>query len=170
MVPSRRRIASALCLLIGVSITAYLRIHFGSAGPHSRPRIGEPLPPLKVDASGVAVDLNKFTAAGKSVIVFYSPSCRICRETLPALRPFPSTLRLIMVSESQAREDSVTLDIPNAMFFYDRWNVLTRSFASTGLPTIVFVDEGGILRDGLVGWHELELVQRKLAEFAARRY
>ncbi len=52
--------------------------------------------------------------------------------------------------------------------FFDRNGVLARSFAMAGLPTILLVDEGGVLRDGLVGAHGRDLVQRRLREFAGR--
>ena len=168
MTAARRRIASAFCLFLGLSVAVWLRIHFGSAGSQTAARLGEPMPSLTVDDSGAEVDLREFAAGTRSVIVFYSPTCSACRETLPALQPFPATLSLIMVNESRARENPEPPGIPNAAFFYDRWSVLPRSFAIARLPTIIFVDENGILRDGLVGVHVRELVQEKLKGFAAR--
>ena len=172
MVPSRRRIAAALCLLIGTSVVAYTKIwvHFRSARAHSVARVGKPLPSLTVEASGIAIDLKECIAGRRSVIVFYSPSCRTCKEELPALLPFPATLRLILVNESRARDSSDILGFSGVPLLNDRWGVLSRSFGIRGIPTMIFVDENGILRDGLVGSHKRTLVQEKLKEFATRRY
>ncbi len=171
MIPSRRRIAAALCLFVGTGIAVSIKLwgRFGSGDPKSLARIGRPLPHLLVEASDVPVDLKEITLGRRSVIVFYSPSCRTCAAELPALRPFPTSLRLVMVSESSSRKYE-GMGFPEALLCYDRWSVLTRSFAAVALPTIVFVDEGGILLDGLVGRHEPGLLQRRLKEFADRPY
>jgi thiol-disulfide isomerase/thioredoxin len=167
-----RRFSAALCLVIGTGVAVYLAkwIHFASADPQSLARLDQPLPPLVVDASGVDVDLRKFAAGIRCVIVFYSPSCHVCREILPALQPFPASLRLIMVNESTEPEDPKVTGFPGAALFHDRWRVLSRSFAMPTLPTIIFMDEEGILRDGLVGSHERRFVQQKLKEFAIHPY
>jgi hypothetical protein len=75
-----------------------------------------------------------------------------------------------MVSESgeQKMEDTLAPRFSLVQTYYDRDGVLKRSFAMAGLPTILFVDASGVLRDGLMGAHARDLVQRKLNEFAAR--
>ena len=167
----RRRAIAVLCLVLGISAAVCLMwIHSDPAGPYSLARLDQPLPSLVVDASGVKVDLKKFAEGVRCIIVFYSPSCRICREVLPALRPFPPALRLIMVNEAPDQEGSEISGFPNAALFHDRWRALSRSFAAAALPTILFVDEDGILRDGLAGSHGREFVQQKLKEFAVHTY
>lgn len=170
LIPSWRRIAATACLLIGIAGATQFKYRFGSADPHSIVRLGQPLPRLPVDNSGAECDLRQIIAGCKSVVVFYSPACRTCEEELPALQPFPEALRLVMVSESNAQGQRNSLLFPGAVSFYDRWGILTRSFAIAALPTILFVDERGILREGLVGTHPRELVQTKLREFASRLY
>jgi len=165
-IPLWRRLAAASCLVIGIGGAAYLKLHFGPADLGSIARLGEPLPSLIVDASGVSTDLRGQSAGRKRIIVFYSPTCRICKETLPALQPFPATLQLIMVSESSAGGAPETLHFPGAETYFDRRGILKHSFAIAALPTILFVDERGILRDGMVGFYQRERVQRKLIEFA----
>jgi hypothetical protein len=167
-VPLLRRLAAASCLVIGIGGAAYMKLHFGPADLRSIARLGEPLPSLTVDASGISADLRRLSAGRKTIIVFYSPTCRICKETLPALQPFPATLQLIMVSESSAGGDPEALRFPGAATYFDRWGILKHSFAIAALPTILFVDERGILRDGMVGFYPRERVQRKLIEFAPR--
>ncbi len=171
MVPKRRRIKAALFLLMGSGIVLGIKswTPFGPGDSKTLARIGQPLPPLRVELSGTGVDLRDLTSGRRSVIIFYSPSCQTCRTELPSLKPFPESLLLVMVSESnsEAREG---LELENALLCYDRWGVLTRSFAAAALPTIAFVDEGGILRDGLLGSHEPGLLRRRLKEFADRPY
>jgi hypothetical protein len=125
-----------------------------------------PLPPIDVEASGVAVNLNQFTSGARAVVVFYSPSCRICREVLPALQPLPSPLRLIMISESLARRDFEISEFSEAVFFYDRWSALERFFMVPTLPVILLVEEGGVIRDGFVGFHDRDWIQQRLKKFA----
>jgi hypothetical protein len=163
-----RRIAAGSLLAIGIAAAAFLKIQLpdGSADPQSLACIDQPLPSLIVEASGTAVDLKKIVAGAPCVIVFYSPSCRICREVLPTLQPFPDSLRLILINESADHEDSILSGFPNATHFHDRWGVISRSFAIAVLPTILFVDENGILRDAIIGSHGQDFAHKKLKEFA----
>jgi thiol-disulfide isomerase/thioredoxin len=162
----RRAIAAAglaiACVVAGSLIWARLQ----SANPQSQVRRDRPLPPLVVDSAGAAVDLSTFASGAGRVIVFYSPSCSVCKEVLPALQPFPANLRLIMVKETSDPDDLDLSSLPAAALFQDRWHVLSRAFAAVALPTLLFVDDGGVLRDGLVGRHERIFVQQKLKEFA----
>jgi hypothetical protein len=165
-----RRIAAGSLLTIGITAAAFLKIRFydGSADPQSLACIDQPLPSLIVEASGTAVDIKKIVAGARCIIVFYSPSCRICREVLPTLQPFPDSLRLILINESVDHEDSTLSGFPNAIHFHDRWGVISHSFAIAVLPTILFVDESGILRDAIIGSRGKDSVHKKLKEFAVR--
>jgi len=170
----RRRLVAASCLLAGLIAVVSAKVWLGthSASPQSAARIGHNLPALPVvDASGKTVDLSKLAAGEKTVIAFYSPTCHVCEQELPELLPFPKALRLVMVSESGdlKAETAQAMGLPAAGVFYDANGVLSRSFAMAGLPTILLVDERGVLRDGLVGAHARALVQRKLAAFATTR-
>jgi hypothetical protein len=163
----RRRKAAALLLVLGIAAFAYfLWVRTESAASHSLARVGQPLPPLPVEVSNTEVDLNNYAAGNRRVIVFYSPSCSTCRRVLPALRPLPAGIRLILVNEAADRNDFRKSDFAGAAFFHDRRRVLAHSFGAAAMPVVLFVDEGGILRDALAGSHEKELIQRKLKEFA----
>ena len=170
---ARRRVVSGLCLLTGIFLAGYARFSWVRAHapmPSSVVRLGKALPPLLVvDASGRIVDVGKASLGSRSVIVFYSASCRVCQAVLPELQPFPHALRLLLVSEEagSSSEAPKTLGSDQALRFYDRNRVLSRSFSMSGLPTILFVDESGVLRDGLVGEHARGLLQKKLKEFSA---
>jgi hypothetical protein len=167
--PSWKRIAAACCLLAGVGGAAQLKFHFDS-GSDGLVRLGRPLPSLRVDGDGGEFDLRRAVAGQRSVVVFYSATCRVCQEELPALQPFPETLRLILVNESRTPGKDVEPAVPGAASFRDHGGVLLRSFAIVVLPTILFVDEHGILREGLLGAHGREQLQRRLKEFASRSY
>ncbi len=171
MVPLPRRVKAALFLLVGSGLVLSFRLWapFGSGNSKTLARVGQPLPHLRVELAGTAVDLRDVTSGKRSVIVFYSPSCQSCRAELPSLKPFPESLLLVMVSESNSAKNE-GLEPDEALLCYDRWGVLPRFFAAPALPTIAFVDEDGILRDGLLGSHEPGLLQRRLREFADRPY
>jgi len=168
----KRRVISGLCLLAGLAVAGYTRLfwvrtHFPSPG--SVARLNRELPSLPVvDASGRIVDISKATLGGKSIVVFYSASCHACELVLPELQPFPPTLRLLLVNEGAGLSSSsrYKTGFEKALHFCDRNGVRSRSFPMSGLPTILFVDERGVLRDGLVGKHSREIVQRKLKAFA----
>jgi hypothetical protein len=120
-----------------------------------------------VDAYGNRVDLSKALAGRRSVIAFYSASCHACRVVLPELQPFPSELSLLLVSEeADSFDDSGISGNGAALLFHDRYSAFARSFPMSPLPTILFVDERGILRAGLAGEQARHRVQTRLTEFA----
>jgi hypothetical protein len=167
-----RRIAAALCLIAAIVAAIFLRIQLapGSVDTKLLARIGHPLPALIVEGSEGVADLGKLAPGTRSIIVFYSPSCKTCERVLPALQPFPSLLRLILVNESPDEGSEAWSGFPDAVHFYDRQKILSRLFAAPALPTILFVDESGILRDGIVGFYQRAYVQRKLQDFAIHSY
>jgi hypothetical protein len=161
-------------LLIGLAGATGLALKIRAHAPRkgSIVRIGKPLPHLTVfDSSGRACDVGTLGAGSRTLIVFFSPSCEVCKNELPKLLPFPPELGLIMVSETDSglSDELDALGLPFASVFNDRDRVLERSSPLPGLPTILFVDEHGTLVDGLVGAHEQETVQRKLRQFALPR-
>lgn len=169
---SKRRIFAALCLAAAAAAAVFLRIQLapGYADTNLLARIGHPLPALTVENSEGAVNLSRLISGKRSVIVFYSPSCKTCERVLPALQPFPGTLRLILVNESPDEGDKELPGFQDAARFCDRQKSLSRLFAATALPTILFVDESGILRDGIVGFYRHAFVRQKLENFAIHSY
>ena len=167
-----QRIAAALCLIAAVVAAVFLRIQLapGSVDTKLLARIGHPLPALMVEGAEGTLDLGKLASGTRRVIVFYSPSCKTCERVLPALQPFPDPLRLILVNESPDEDSEELSGFPGAAHFYDRQKILSRLFAATALPTILFIDESGILRDGIVGYYERAYIQRKLESFAIHSY
>ncbi len=169
---SHRRIFAALCLAASVLAVAFfiLQPEPGSAHANLLARMDHSLPSLTVENSKGDVDLKTFITGTRSVIVFYSPSCDTCKRALPALLPFPDTLRLILVNESPDAGAYELSGFNRAAQFYDRQRILSRSFAAAVLPAILFVDEAGILRDGIFGFYGRGFVQRKLKSFAIHSY
>ena len=169
-VKPKRRILSGVCLSAAILLAGYARVNWvrtHASSPALVARLGAALPPLVVtDASGGLVDVGKAFLGGKSIIVFYSASCYVCQAVLPELRPFPGSLRLVLVNEETGKPSRAPEGFESALQFRDSNHVLSRSFPMSGVPTILFVDEQGVLRDGLVGEHARGLLQRKLKEFA----
>jgi hypothetical protein len=162
----RRFMAASGLIIAIVAAACFLWLRLQSATPHAWVGLNRPLPSLIVDSSGVTVDLREFAAGARRIIVFYSPACHTCREVLPALHPFPPNLRLLMVNVSSDPNNPETSSFPSAALFHDRWHAFPRSVASVMLPTFLFVDSSGILRDGLIGKHDRKFVQQKVKEFA----
>jgi hypothetical protein len=166
-----RRIRAALCLAGGiVGLIVFMQLHAGAPTPHSLTRPDQPIPSLMVEDSGVPKDLKKYIEGKRCILVFYSSACRICKEVVPYLHPVPKELRLILINESANQEKSLISQFPDADRFQDPHRALTQSFATWSLPTILLVDENGILRDGLAGRHQRAFIQRKLKDFAVRSF
>jgi hypothetical protein len=168
---TRRRLVAAAVLVLGVAGASGLALKIRSHAPRRRSiaRIGQPLPALPAfDSSGQRVDIGKIVESTRSIVVFYSPSCEVCEAELPKLQPFPAALRLIMVSETEGGSSHQFADLESKCLamLYDRDRVLERSFPLPALPTILFVDEQGVLRGALLGAHDQGMVQGKLAEFS----
>jgi hypothetical protein len=163
-------VISGLSLLLMTALAGYagatrFRAHRRDSG--SVARLGRQLPSLwVVDAWGNRVDLSKAAVGRRSVIAFYSASCRACQVVLPGLYPFPPELSLFLVSEGgDPRDDSAGSTRAPALLFHDREGVFARSFPMSPLPTIVFVDERGIVRAGLAGERTRDKVQAGLKKF-----
>jgi hypothetical protein len=166
-VKGMQRFMAALGLAVAMIAAGYfLWICLQAANANSLARIDRALPSLKVDSLGGAVDLRAVAAGAQRVIVFYSPSCPTCKEVLPGLLPFPPDLRLIMVNESSESNGPEISSLPATALLRDRWHALSHAFTVASLPTLLFVDGNGILRDGLIGRHERLFIQKKLKEFA----
>jgi hypothetical protein len=171
----RRRAVLGLVILAALAVGAFARTYwmrryapaFGTVA-----QLGKKLPALPVvDEEGRTADLRELVKGTRSIAVFYSATCQVCQLTLPQMLPFPSNLRLIMVNEDAEAPliHAGMFGFDNPLMFYDREHVLSRSFPMCGVPTILFIDEQGILRDGLIGQHAQKAVQNKLQEFAGRR-
>lgn len=162
----RRRLLAGITLLLSASALTGLGLEIRSyfTRPDELARTGRTLPPLPVlDPLGSVVDAAQVAQGRKRVIVFYSPSCRVCQRELPELRPFPPTLNLVMISERPEREAAIT---GREASFYDRDGVLSRSFPLAGLPTILLVDRKGVLRAAFTGAQTRKRIQRNLKNFA----
>jgi hypothetical protein len=172
---AKRQIISGLCLLAGIGLAVYSDFLRVRAFPPARDltvRPGRELPHLPVvDSRGNPEDLGNASPGGKRIIVFFSPACDTCRTVLPELHSIPREIRLLLVDvgEENSSESPEILGLPGTELFRDPHGTFRRAFSVPILPTILFVDERGILLDGLVGAHALGLVQNKVRELSARR-
>jgi hypothetical protein len=170
--PARRRILAGLGLVVATTLLLRVALEMRARAPRRDgiARIGQSLPHLPVARrNGQLLDLSAEGAGRKRVIVFFSPACRVCREELPHLEPFPVDLQLLMVDvgDSDSAEALKTPAGADAALYCDRGEAFRRSFPMLGVPLILFVDEQGVLRDGLAGPAGREALQHKLQSFAA---
>lgn len=166
----RTRVLAATLLIVVVAAVVGLVLSLRAQVPRrsSAVRIGSILTALPVvDSSGRLVDAAKAGSGKKTIIIFYSPSCDICHSELPKLQPVPAGLGLVMINVSgDFSEEANTGGLEYDAMFYDRDRVFERSFPMPALPTVLFVDEQGVLIAALAGAHQREVVRRKLSEFA----
>jgi len=165
-----RRILAGIVLLGGAVAAVALFLWIRPLVPRSTSiaRIGAILPAFPVvDRSGRVVDASKARLGKRTIIVFYSPSCDVCRSELPKLQPIPPGLDLIMIDISGSpSEEADSSGFHCDALFHDRDRVFERSFSMTSLPTVLFVDERGVLDAALAGEHPRDLVRDKLTGFA----
>jgi hypothetical protein len=169
---AKRRFLSGLLLIVGLVLAAYgkwqaARDFTPLAG--GRAILGRQLPVFPVtDDSGKDVDLAAAVLGKRSIIAFYSASCSSCRRTLPELNPLPPNLNLVLVNEEAGSSVDIRTvpGFDKAWLFHDRSRVLARALPLAAIPTILFVDEAGILRDGLMGRQAPGSIRSKLARFA----
>jgi len=169
-----RRIVAGLCLsaIAGLFLFFGLGIYHDPTARGGVAKIGRPLPPLPVsDETGRVVDLVGLHTGSKTVIVFFSPACRTCQHELSRLEPFPSGLQLAMVNLGGTGSMDLfdRLAKAGALLFQDSEHVHRRLFTMLGIPLVLFVDEDGILRDGLPGGAVGTLLQERLQRFAGSR-
>ena len=174
---SHKRLVAVLSLVILAALVGGVQWKLHAVAPRrdSLAVVGKTLPHLPVvDFAGKTVDLSTLQPGKKKVIAFYSPTCEVCAKELPELQPFPSNLELIMVKEPNQKKqppvDPFGLGSNGLKPYEDRNGVLTRSFPMAGLPTLLFVDEHGVLRDGMVGAHPRSATQTRLQQFSRQNY
>jgi hypothetical protein len=170
---SPKRVVASLVLLLAVAASAALIAKVRSAAPRKSTKVvlGQPLPSLPVtNPLGTKVDLASIGAGKKRVIAFYSPSCDACQKELPELHPFPAGLELVMVKDGTATaSDAWTGSMAGGLRYTDNDKILQQAFAMPTLPTLLFVDESGTVRDGLIGVHPPAVTRGKLQKFAQSR-
>lgn len=161
-----RRLLAGAVLAAGIVAAGYLlQGEIRSAVRRPPVRLHKPLPPLVVDRDGTDVDLADLLRGERTVVVFHSPSCRVCREMMPALDPLPPGLRLVLVRSG--KEEARAADgAPRGLdACWDRHGDFARAFVA--LPTLLFVDERGVLVSGITGRRSREFVRERLERFAS---
>ncbi|MDI9612992.1 MAG: redoxin domain-containing protein [Acidobacteriota bacterium] len=159
-----RRLLAGAALASGIVAAGYLlQAEIRPAARRPPARLKQPLPPLVVNRDGVDVQLADLIRGKRSVVVFHSRSCGVCREMMPALDPFPPELRLVLV-RSEKEEARAAGGVPPGIY-WDRHGAFSRTFIA--LPTILFVDEKGILESGITGRRSRAFVRERLERFAA---
>jgi hypothetical protein len=166
-----RGIGAALILILGIiGLVGILQLYAHLTTPHSLARLNQPIPSIMMENAGTYQNLKKYLEGTRCVLVFYSPACRICKEVVPYLYPLPKGLRLILINESSNKEDTLIAQFPKADRLQDPHRTLAQTFPTLSLPTILLIDERGILRDGLAGRHQRNFIQQKLNNFAVRSF
>ncbi|GEM_PF-1068720 len=161
-----RRLLAGSILAAGIIAAGYLlQGEIRSAVRRPPVRLDRPLPPLVVDRGGTDVEMADIIRGKRSVIVFHSPSCRVCREMMPALDPLPPGLRLVLVRSGKEEARAADGAPWGLDACWDRHGDFARAFVA--LPTLLFVDERGVLVSGITGRRSREFVRARLERFAS---
>ena len=167
----RKRSLAATVLVALVVVIGGVRWKLSTVAPSkdTTVAIGRPLPAFLVkDAAQKAVDLRTVKPGTRRVVAFYSPACEVCKQEMPSLMPFPENLELIMVNEDHTGAHDPYVGRTTSRFS-DPDETFKRAFKYPSLPTFLFIDEKGVVVDGLVGSHAPDVAKTRLAAFARAR-
>jgi cytochrome c biogenesis protein CcmG, thiol:disulfide interchange protein DsbE len=127
-------------------------------GSHALVRVGQPLPTATLTGYDGRAVTTKGLAGRPLVLNFWARSCAPCAEEMPTLQHAattagPATRFLgvdasepVSVGQSFARSLGVTYPLAR-----DPGGALTGALGVSSLPTTVFVDAAGVVRDVHVG-------------------
>jgi thiol-disulfide isomerase/thioredoxin len=166
---NRRLFAVSVLALVVCAIVGFtLKLRAVAPRKSTLVAIGSPLPNLLVSTpQGQKVGIASISEGKKRVVVFYAPTCEACQKELPELTPFPPQLDLVMIREGESADgNAFRSEWPNTIRYIDTDKSFNRAFVMPALPTILFVDERGIVQSGLIGTHHSSVTRRELAKFA----
>jgi hypothetical protein len=130
-------------------------------------RLGRVAPELPVRLEdGTQAKLSTLLKGRRTVVVFHSPACGVCAITLPSLQPFPPSLQLFMVDVSGNAQEAMRSPPESPRHFTADKRFVQRLFPFSGLPTIILLDEAGVIRAGLAGSQPAGRIQEALLAFA----
>ena len=117
--------------------------------------LGEPAPPLRLpDLSGRLVELDQFE--GKDTLVlFWNPECRFCKEMLPQLRSWESdrgvTGKELLLISTGTVEANRAMNLQSTVLLDQSFSA-GRAFGIAGTPSAVLINaDGKIGSSGAVG-------------------
>lgn len=138
-------------LFIGLASTAHAQFYFVTP-----PQIGQPAPDFKLkDIEGKEVTLSQIRQGKRAIVFFWATWCPHCRKELKNLNEQQENLEkmhiklaVIALGESAdvvkkyLEKQKISLNV-----ILDEKEVYADEYGIVGVPTLFFVDEGGIMRD-----------------------
>jgi len=119
-------------------------------------KIGKPAQDFTLDTlSGGQKNFTEFREGQKAIIFFWATWCPHCRTQLKKLNTTQETLtkqgiKLVLVDEGEKAsivEQYAKKNKLDFTIFLDKESSLTDPYGIIGLPTFIFVDEEGVVRD-----------------------
>jgi cytochrome c biogenesis protein CcmG, thiol:disulfide interchange protein DsbE len=147
-------------------------------GPNPRPfvpEIGRPAPPLRLPVAGGG-DADLVAFRGKVVIInFWATWCIPCRAEMPAIERSYQAHRWrgfeVLGVDVQERESDVVVFLKDVGVTFpsaiDRTGEVVLAYRANALPTTVFIDREGIVRDVHVGPLTAEMLDERLDRLLA---
>jgi thiol-disulfide isomerase/thioredoxin len=133
--------------------------------------VGKPAPELKmVDLDGKIHRVSRLKGK-KTVLDFWATWCPPCKKAVPdliKLRTDSKESELVILGISDEPADTLSPFVKEYKINYpivaDAKDLPAPYGQVTGIPTLFLIDSSGVIRDVIVGYHELEEIQRKLKE------
>jgi peroxiredoxin len=152
---TRSFLKSSLILLLFFPSSVWAMSHLSTQTAQS-PLIGKAAPDVvlsKTDGTSGSVIASR--QGKKSVLIFWATWCPHCYEELGAVNDGLSSIeqkgiKIILVDVGETREDVKNYFNQRQMklvSFLDEDNFLQQQYHLIGVPTIIFIDENGIIRN-----------------------
>ncbi|MHC5157998.1 MAG: TlpA family protein disulfide reductase [Planctomycetota bacterium] len=133
--------------------------------------VGKPAPELKmVDLDGKIHRVSRLKGK-KTILDFWATWCPPCKKAIPdliKLRTNSKETELSILGISDEPADTLSPFVKEYKINYpiiaDAKDLPAPYGQVTGIPTLFLIDSSGVIRDVIVGYHELEEIQRKLKE------
>jgi hypothetical protein len=175
MRPDYKKAVIVATLLLLLAVPVVLGMRFYSRLPSAALDLGESLPTFQVQTIGKA---EKFPSQGRRAILFFSPSCPFCEETIVnQLEQFKQshsewfsgnhTIKWSLVSVGTFDETNAFAEKASWNVYHDPERQAMKEVRAVGLPYLLLVDEQGHVQyrhNGMIGKAQQEAL---LSEFFA---
>ncbi|MGH2536982.1 MAG: TlpA family protein disulfide reductase [Candidatus Promineifilaceae bacterium] len=164
----------ALALLGGAWIAYSREPISAAAGPVEAPLAGHLAPAFSLTSlSGEQVSLADYR--GRPVVLnFWATWCPPCRQEMPALQAASKRFagRAVILGVDQGEAQMIVADFASQLaisypLLLDSDSAVSRAYSVTALPTTLFIDQAGVVREVFAGSLNQAIIEDRLQRLLA---